>query len=344
MAIDFPNSPTLNQQYTVGDRSWTWNGTFWQVTGTTSTFTASDSAPSGPSIGDFWFESDTGKTFVYYDDVWVEVGSASGSIDAGNLAGSTLASSVVNSSLTNVTSSGFTVRTASTQDGVALAGRAGGTGTYEVTLTPTTLTADRTLTLPNSTGTVATTTDVGLVPITPSSVAGTGVSLSGNVVSFSTATSISINGCFSSSYDCYRVVLSITNTSNSTGYIRYRNRLNGSDSQSSYTSIGETYYVSAGTQNTNTGVGTGNQAVSSGICGYSATGSASGGMVFDIFNPFLSNYTTLAWQGSARNNDSGLEGGSGTSIHYVVSSYDGFTIFPTYNNMTGKLVVYGYRF
>lgn len=157
MAIDFPNSPTLNQQYTVGDRSWTWNGTFWQVTGTTSTFTASDTAPSGPSIGDFWFESDTGKTFVYYDDVWVEVGSASGSIDAGNLAGSTLASSVVNSSLTNVTSSGLTVRTASTQDGVALAGRAGGSSTYEVTLTPTTLTADRTLTLPNVSGTVVTT-------------------------------------------------------------------------------------------------------------------------------------------------------------------------------------------
>lgn len=49
------------------------------------------------------------------------------------------------------------VRVASTQDGVALAGRAGGTSSYEVTLTPTTLTADRTLTLPNVTGTAITT-------------------------------------------------------------------------------------------------------------------------------------------------------------------------------------------
>lgn len=48
-----------------------------------------------------------------------------------------------------------TVRAAATQDGVALAGRAGGTSTYEVTLTPTTLTADRTLTLPDASGTVA---------------------------------------------------------------------------------------------------------------------------------------------------------------------------------------------
>lgn len=48
-----------------------------------------------------------------------------------------------------------TVRAAATQDGIALTGRAGGTGSYEVTLTPTTLSADQTLTLPNASGTVA---------------------------------------------------------------------------------------------------------------------------------------------------------------------------------------------
>jgi len=50
-----------------------------------------------------------------------------------------------------------TVRAAATQDGVALTGRAGGTSSYEVTLTPTTLTGDQALTLPNATGTVITT-------------------------------------------------------------------------------------------------------------------------------------------------------------------------------------------
>ena len=39
------------------------------------------------------------------------------------------------------------VTTAATQDGIILAGRAGGTGSFEVTISPTTLTADRTLTL-----------------------------------------------------------------------------------------------------------------------------------------------------------------------------------------------------
>lgn len=43
----------------------------------------------------------------------------------------------------------------STQDGIVLAGRAGGSSSYRVTLTPTTLSANRTLTLPNATDTLA---------------------------------------------------------------------------------------------------------------------------------------------------------------------------------------------
>lgn len=46
---------------------------------------------------------------------------------------------------------------ASTQDAVVLAGRAGGTSSFAVTLTPTTLGASRTLTLPDNSGTVLTT-------------------------------------------------------------------------------------------------------------------------------------------------------------------------------------------
>jgi hypothetical protein len=34
--------------------------------------TVSDTPPLEPEIGDLWYESDTGKTFVYYDSYWVE--------------------------------------------------------------------------------------------------------------------------------------------------------------------------------------------------------------------------------------------------------------------------------
>ena len=48
----------------------------------------------------------------------------------------------------------ITARAAATQDSVILAGRAGGTSTFGVTLQPTTLTASRTQTLPDAAGTV----------------------------------------------------------------------------------------------------------------------------------------------------------------------------------------------
>ena len=59
-----------------------------------------------------------------------------------------------------------TVRASANQDGITLAGRVGGTGAHVVTLTPTTLTASRTLTLPNTTGTLITSGDSGTVATT----------------------------------------------------------------------------------------------------------------------------------------------------------------------------------
>lgn len=88
MAIDFPDSPSVDQQYTVGDRAWTWNGDYWALTLTSSTFTASDDPPSSASAGDIWFESDTGKSFVYYDSFWVEIAGRAGSTTISSTEGS----------------------------------------------------------------------------------------------------------------------------------------------------------------------------------------------------------------------------------------------------------------
>ena len=57
----------------------------------------------------------------------------------------------------------MTARPASTNDSVIIAGRAGGTSSYGITLLPGTLTASRTLTLPDATGTLITTGDTGTV-------------------------------------------------------------------------------------------------------------------------------------------------------------------------------------
>lgn len=59
----------------------------------------------------------------------------------------------------NATGQTFGTATAA-QDGIILAGRSGGTSTYRVTLTPTTLSANRTVTLPNANTTIPVATQV----------------------------------------------------------------------------------------------------------------------------------------------------------------------------------------
>lgn len=49
------------------------SGAAWDQLGA-SAITVSDTAPSTPQAGDLWYESDTGKTFIYYDSFWVEMG------------------------------------------------------------------------------------------------------------------------------------------------------------------------------------------------------------------------------------------------------------------------------
>lgn len=77
------------------------------------------------------------------------------SININGTVGATTANTGAFTSITSTSASGILTRPAATQDGVAIVGRAGGINSYEVTITPTTLSADRTLTLPDATTTVA---------------------------------------------------------------------------------------------------------------------------------------------------------------------------------------------
>ena len=95
-AFDFPNSPSVNDQYTANGVTFKWNGTIWQrisassgAQGTTGSagptgaqgaaagLTISTSAPGSPSAGDMWWDSDAGLFLTYYNDgnssQWVEI-------------------------------------------------------------------------------------------------------------------------------------------------------------------------------------------------------------------------------------------------------------------------------
>jgi len=82
-------SPTTNagvevERGTSTNVSLRWNETTdkWQFTNDGSTYTdlgaggatISDTPPVSPVSGQVWFESDTAKTYVYYDSQWIEIG------------------------------------------------------------------------------------------------------------------------------------------------------------------------------------------------------------------------------------------------------------------------------
>lgn len=90
MAINFPDSPSLNDEFTVGDRVWFWNGTVWKAKETaileTGKYIVSETAPTNPEEGDGWFDSVNTREFIYYDGYWVETSAAAVGLPSNNYA------------------------------------------------------------------------------------------------------------------------------------------------------------------------------------------------------------------------------------------------------------------
>ncbi|NDD48765.1 MAG: hypothetical protein EBZ28_02740, partial [Alphaproteobacteria bacterium] len=188
--------PTINNLDDVGDVTITsaasgdflkWNGTAWVNdpinlgTDTTGNYMSDVSAGTGVSITHTPSEgssatiaigqsvaTNANPTFAGATLDAVRVGiTAANEIDttSGNLILDSTAGTVQVDDNVLVTGT-TTTRAASTQDSVIIQGRAGGTSSYGVTITPTTLTGSKTLTLPDTTGTVVTTGDTGTVTST----------------------------------------------------------------------------------------------------------------------------------------------------------------------------------
>jgi hypothetical protein len=85
MSLNFPANPTLNQTYTVGDKTWVFNGVSWNAATQTSVGVFLDvEPPTLPKNGDVWWDSTIGKMKVYYQDEdtsqWVDAVNTAGSV------------------------------------------------------------------------------------------------------------------------------------------------------------------------------------------------------------------------------------------------------------------------
>ena len=81
MPLNFPNSPSLNDEYTFGGSTYTWNGSVWGVKAASAAdgVHMSDTAPANPVAGDMWWRTNDGRLYIYYEDIdgaqWVEANS-----------------------------------------------------------------------------------------------------------------------------------------------------------------------------------------------------------------------------------------------------------------------------
>ena len=178
-----------------------------------------------------------------------------------------------------------------------------------------------------------------LVPIVPTSATvGSGtysISTSG-VVTFAGATSVSIDGAFSSAYNRYKVVIN-ANIVTTERWLELRLRSGGSNITTNNYAYTVRRFENSGTAATD------NSAQSSAL--FSIAGPTVGGQTFafDINNAFTPTVTNWFGQSetvfSAGTFNMAVFGGMFTGT----TSMTGFSITPQAENITGTIQVYGYR-
>lgn len=177
----------------------------------------------------------------------------------------------------------------------------------------------------------------GLVQMIPSSVAvgsGTGSANANGFVTFSGASSVSLNGVFSSTYDNYKIVLYATTSSSQ--YAQLRVRSSGTDLSTS------TYRYNVNYGNSANGSWTfliNSSSDSKIVLGY--TGVNSFMISTEISQPFTANYTHLASTHSWADGTN-LFNLIGAGMVNNTTSYDGVTFYPGSGNFSGTVSIYGY--
>jgi len=161
------------------------------------------------------------------------------------------------------------------------------------------------------------------------------VAEAGGLVQVATATasadsSVSINGCFTSTYTNYRIVTKLTTSGNA--YINYRLRASGSDAsgsnynRQSLQGLSSTASAFASASNT---LGYLNINQHTGLIQTSV----------DIFGPQVAaatGFSIVTYSAKPAVEVTGTE-------HTLSTAYDGITIFASTGTITGSIFVYGYK-
>jgi hypothetical protein len=179
--------------------------------------------------------------------------------------------------------------------------------------------------------------------IVPSSVSvgsGSGSVSTQGAVTFSGASSVSVNNCFSSIYDNYRIVMNHDSSAAAVGF-NMRMRAAGTDN----TSVNYVFASGSATQaGTFVGGSVGTSALDTSWTLTPISGTYSSSTIFDILLPFSSAYqTNFSSTSFYFDSLSNYRAGFGAGATSVTTSYDGITFYPASGTITGTVRVYGYK-
>lgn len=153
---------------------------------------------------------------------------------------------------------------------------------------------------------------------------------------FSAVSSVSVNGCFTSAYENYRIVATITTGTVNEADVKLRFRTSGTDSSTGY------YYGGwVSTSANSTGTSYQSNGTETAIAQTSTVSNEANYGTADIYRPALAVQTGYHISTAGNTSVAYLRTLSGG--HWVSTAYDGFTLYPTSGTMTGTVRVYGYR-
>lgn len=177
----------------------------------------------------------------------------------------------------------------------------------------------------------------GLIPIKPPTISvagGTASTTDLGLVTFTSATALTLTNVFTTAYKNYRILIS---SSSSTGML-----INGRFSQSG-TPLSSGYYAGIGRAagNVYDNYSMNNGAFMS-LALNGSTQAGSGNISLDVYHPQQTGWSSFTFIGT------GFDGTYGVTIqgggnHQVSSQNDGFYLYPSTGNITGTIQVLGYN-
>jgi hypothetical protein len=184
--------------------------------------------------------------------------------------------------------------------------------------------------------------NTGLIKIVPTSVAvgsGSGsVDVNGNVT-FSGASSVSLNGCFNATYDNYQITLQTTAFSGAGAlFTQFRLRNASDDSTATWYTALAALSIGNSTADPILGVG-----ATQGYLPYTtSTAALTYSPIIEVMRPFLVAKTSVNVRGYY---NTGSRDGimHGVNQSDVSASYSGITLFPNTGTFSGTLRIYGYN-